>query len=54
MCARVAIYDSARRGIAGLAQGRVFRWANPRFHYFMDGSCGARIEDDDLANVTLT
>jgi hypothetical protein len=51
---RVAIYDSARRGIPGLAQGKVFRWANPRFHYFMDGSAGARIEDEDLPNIEIT
>ena len=41
----------------GLAAGRVLRWKNPRFHMFMDGSTGARIEEDqeeDLANVTVT
>ena len=38
----------------GLAAGKVLRWKNPRFHMFMDGSTGARIEEEDLANVTVT
>jgi hypothetical protein len=38
---------------AGLAQGKVLRWRNPRFHYFMSGQTGARIEDEDLPNITI-
>ena len=37
---------------AGLALGRVMRWRNPHFHWFMDGSCGARLEDEDLPSIT--
>ncbi len=38
----------------GLALGKVLRWRKPRFHYFMDGSSGARIEDEDVANITVS
>ena len=38
----------------GLALGRTFNWLNPRFHYFMDGQQGARIEDVDIPNITFT
>ena len=49
---RVACYaDEAPRG---LAQGKVLRWRNPHFHWFMDGSKGARIEDEDLPNITVS
>ncbi|PSC74529.1 hypothetical protein C2E20_2389 [Micractinium conductrix] len=48
---RVACYsDEAPQG---LALGRVFRWRSPRFHQFMDGSSGARIEDEDVGNITV-
>ena len=48
---RVAFYsDAAPRG---LAQGKLLRWRNPRFHWFMDGSSGARIEDEDLPDISV-
>ena len=37
----------------GMALGKVMRWKSPRLHYFMDGSKGARIEDEDVANITI-
>lgn len=49
---RVAAYTHSR-AIPGLQQGSILRWKNPRYHYFMDGSSGARIEEDDLKNVTI-
>mmetsp|Transcript_34443 Transcript_34443/g.86556 ORF Transcript_34443/g.86556 Transcript_34443/m.86556 type:complete len:268 (-) Transcript_34443:525-1328(-) len=39
---------------AGLAQGKVLRWHHPRFHYFMSGQTGARIEDEDIPNITIS
>ena len=39
--------------MSGLSTGAVLRWKNPRFHYFMDGSSGARIEDGDVANIQI-
>ncbi len=50
---RIAAYTNDRR-IPGLQQGSVIRWKNPRFHYFMDGSSGARIEEEDLPNVKIS
>lgn len=52
MCRRIAAYTNSRQ-IDGLRVGATLRWKNPRFHYFMDGSCGARIEEEDLGNVTV-
>jgi hypothetical protein len=49
---RVAAYTSSR-DIPGFRPGKVMLWKNPRFHYFMDGSNEARIEDQDLANITI-
>mmetsp|Transcript_14684 Transcript_14684/g.21668 ORF Transcript_14684/g.21668 Transcript_14684/m.21668 type:complete len:316 (-) Transcript_14684:84-1031(-) len=49
---RVAAYTNSGQ-IAGLKQGAIVRWKNPRFHYFLDGSGGARIEEEDLANITI-
>jgi hypothetical protein len=49
---RIAAYTNSRR-IPGLKQGSILSWKNPRFHYFMDGSSGARIEEEDLPNVTV-
>lgn len=50
---RVAAYTNSRQ-IRGLKQGAILKWKNPRFHYFMDGSSGARIEEEDLVNVTVS
>ncbi|CAB9519791.1 expressed unknown protein [Seminavis robusta] len=49
---RVTAYTNSRR-IPGMKPGVILRWKNPRFHCFMDGSRGARIEEEDLANVTV-
>eukprot|EP00977_Amphora_coffeiformis_P022399 scaffold10860_cov182-Amphora_coffeaeformis.AAC.16 len=49
---RVAAYTNSRK-IPGLKPGALLQWKNPRFHYFMDGSSGARIEEDDLENITI-
>ncbi|KAL7494946.1 hypothetical protein ACHAWT_003550 [Skeletonema menzelii] len=50
---RIAAYTNDRR-IPGLQQGSVIRWKNPRFHFFMDGSSGARIEEEDLPNLKIS
>jgi MYND finger len=50
---RVAAYTSSKT-IPGLRLGKVMRWKNPRYHMFADGSDGARIEDGDLPNITIT
>jgi hypothetical protein len=49
---RVVAYTDCR-SIPGFRQGKVIVWENPRFHYFMDGSSGTRIEEEDLANITI-
>mmetsp|Transcript_21371 Transcript_21371/g.31679 ORF Transcript_21371/g.31679 Transcript_21371/m.31679 type:complete len:92 (-) Transcript_21371:99-374(-) len=41
---KVAAYTNSR-AIPGLKPGSILRWKNPRYHYFMDGSGGARIEE---------
>lgn len=50
---RVACYNNAR-SIPEMKVGSLMRWKNPRFHYFMDGSSGARIEESDVPNIVLT
>ena len=50
---RIAAYTNDRK-IPGLQQGSTIRWKNPRFHYFMDGSSGARIEEEDLSNLKIS
>lgn len=52
-CRRIAAYTDSR-SIPGLRVGATVKWKKPRFHYFMDGSCGARIEQEDLVNITVT
>jgi hypothetical protein len=49
---RVAAYTNSR-DVSGFTPGKVMIWKNPRFHFFMDGSNGARIEEQDLANITI-
>ena len=49
---RIAAYTNQSK-IPGFEVGKILRWKNPRYHYFMDGSSGARIEDDDLENITI-
>lgn len=53
MCRRIAAYTDSRE-IAGLKLGATLTWKNPRFHHFMDGSSGARIEEEDLNNITVS
>lgn len=50
---RIAAYSDSHT-LPGAASGRVLRWKNPRFRYFMDGSSGGRIEEADMCNVTIT
>jgi len=52
MCRRIAAYTNSRE-IPGLRVGATVKWKNPRFHYFMDGSSGARIEEEDLQNIVV-
>jgi len=52
MCRRIAA-DTDNRGIPGLRVGATITWKNPRFHYFTDGTSGARIEEQDLQNITV-
>lgn len=49
---RVAAYTKDRNS-PDLQVGSILRWKNPRYHYFMDGSSGARIELEDLKDVTI-
>jgi hypothetical protein len=49
---RIAAYTNSRK-IPGLKQGAILRWKNPSFHYFMDGSSGGRIEEEDLVNISV-
>lgn len=53
MCRRIAVYTNSRQ-IPGLRVGATVKWKNPRFHFFMDGSCGARIEEEDLEDLVVT
>ena len=52
ICKRVAAYTNSR-AIPGFGPGKVMVWKNPRFHEFMDGSSGARIEEEELVNITI-
>ncbi len=49
----IAAYTDSR-SLRGAAAGKIIRWKNPRFHWFMDGSSGARVEQDDLIDVTIS
>lgn len=49
----VAAYTDSRN-IPGLVPGKVLRIKNPRFHYFADGQRGARVEQTDLVNITVS
>jgi len=51
---QVAAYTTSRSLHPDLKQGSIIKWKNPRFHYFKDPSCGARIEEEDLVNITVT
>eukprot|EP00978_Attheya_sp_CCMP212_P010272 scaffold24741_cov53-Attheya_sp.AAC.1 len=50
---RIAAYTDSR-SIPDLEVGSFLRWKNPRYRYFLDGSSGGRIEEEDLPNVTLS
>lgn len=50
---RVAAYTRSRTIPGFHKPGRVMIWKSPRFHRFADGSCGARIEEEDLVNITV-
>mmetsp|Transcript_15041 Transcript_15041/g.19511 ORF Transcript_15041/g.19511 Transcript_15041/m.19511 type:complete len:479 (+) Transcript_15041:29-1465(+) len=49
----MAVYTNKRK-IDGLELGKILKWKNPRFHWFVDGSSGARIEEPDLENLTIS
>eukprot|EP00545_Synedropsis_sp_CCMP1620_P013722 CAMPEP_0119018488 /NCGR_PEP_ID=MMETSP1176-20130426/19525_1 /TAXON_ID=265551 /ORGANISM="Synedropsis recta cf, Strain CCMP1620" /LENGTH=333 /DNA_ID=CAMNT_0006972505 /DNA_START=23 /DNA_END=1024 /DNA_ORIENTATION=+ len=49
---RVAAYTTSRN-IPDFVPGKTFRWKHPRYHYFMDGSGGARIENEDLKDIQI-
>ena len=49
---RIAAYTNSNT-IPGAATGKILRWKNPRFHYFMDGSSGAKIFEDDLSQISI-
>jgi uncharacterized protein YnzC (UPF0291/DUF896 family) len=49
---RIAAYNNSRK-IPGITLGKRFSWGLPRFHYFMDGSSGGRIEEEDLAHIIV-
>eukprot|EP01034_Spumella_vulgaris_P024662 gene24662-31031_t len=48
----IAAYTDSRQ-LVGAEAGKILRWKNPKYHWFMDGSSGARIEQEDLKNVTV-
>ena len=48
----VAFYNE-RKNLPGFVQGKIMVWKNPRFHYFADGTDGARIEESDLINIRI-
>ena len=48
----LAIYTDSGQ-LEGLASGSILRWKNPRFHHFLDGSTGARVENDDVPNIEI-
>jgi len=50
---RIAAYTNSKM-IPSAAPGKLLRWKNPRFHWFMDGSSGARIEEEDLKYITVS
>uniref|UniRef100_A0A7S4ULF1 MYND-type domain-containing protein n=1 Tax=Ditylum brightwellii TaxID=49249 RepID=A0A7S4ULF1_9STRA len=52
ICRRIAAYTNSQK-IPGLRVGATVQWKKPRFHYFTDGSSGARIEEEDLENIVV-
>jgi hypothetical protein len=48
----IAIYTDDGQ-LEGLASGSIVRWKNPRFHHFLDGSTGARVENGDVPNIEI-
>lgn len=46
--------DDHKSVLQSLVLGKVLNWTSPRFRYFLDGRKGARIEDDDMPNITIT
>lgn len=48
----VAFYNTSKC-LPGFVQGKIMVWKNPRFHYFADGTNGARIEESDLINIRI-
>ena len=50
---RIADYTTTK-AFASIKVGNVLRWKHPRFHFFLDGSSGARLEDEHLTNINVT
>ncbi|GFR40586.1 hypothetical protein Agub_g1166, partial [Astrephomene gubernaculifera] len=53
--ALLAFYHSDQHNppLPGLRAGAWLSWSNPAGHVFLDGRFGARIEDEDLPNITV-
>ena len=49
----IAAYTDSR-SLPGATAGKILRWKGPRYHWFVDGSSGARVEQEDLGNVTIS
>ena len=50
---RIEAYTKNGMIPGGATIGSKLRWKHPRLHYFMDGSSGAIIEENDLRNITI-
>lgn len=48
----VAMYNQSK-SLPYFVPGKIMIWKNPRFHYFADGTNGARIEETDLVNIRI-
>jgi hypothetical protein len=49
---RIAAYTNSRK-IPRMKVGATLSWIWPRYHYFADGSSGARIEEEDLDRIDV-
>ena len=50
---RRVVAETDNRLIPSLSIGATITWKNPRFVHFRDGSSGARIQEEDLGNITV-
>jgi len=49
----IAVYVE-ERVLPGAAPGRILRWKNPRYYYFLDGQSGCRVNDSDVMNIQIS